>query len=231
MALSIWCGRNCVSVWLSEASLLPSVPAYPFHLVPQPHYRLLDSQNFRSGRLLRRTSQPTITDAAGKILPDQLSHPTEDLARHFSVNLLGNFLAADAAWILQPGPAKAQLANAWQPGLPGQCPSPEEAECVAADKWGYYWLLLAELHECSFTSIGEEFVCRVCHAPTRCNYWHFELHFHNRTGDVYALDSKQRKKVAPRLRAWLQDYVQTHPPQTPSIVPAWPESAYASPNC
>ncbi|WP_375417293.1 hypothetical protein [uncultured Hymenobacter sp.] len=205
---------------------VPDAPVYPLHMVPQPHYRLLNSYHVSGGQVLRRTSQPNVTDTMGKILPDQLSHPTEDLARHFSVNLLGDFQLCDAAWVLRSSPNKAHLASTWQPGEIGQQPSTEEAECVAAENWGYYWLHVAELHECAFTSIGENFICRVCHAPTRCNYWHFELHFHNSTGDVYYLEPKQRKKVAPKLRAWLQDFVHTYPLEAAPTAGFWPEIIY-----
>lgn len=110
--------------------------------------------------------------------------------------------------------------------MPGQFPEPAEAVCQPDGQWGYYWLSLVELHNCQFTSIGEIFNCYVCHAPTRSNYWHFELHFHTADGDVYALDPKQRKKVAPKIRAWLQDYVYTHPPLSVPAIAVWPVELY-----
>lgn len=183
-----------------------------------------------TGLLVRRTSRPGVVDAAGKLLPDQLSSPnySEDLARHFSVNLLGNFQLADAAWILCRGEAKQELASPWSPGEPGLVPTAEQAERLPATEWDYYWMLLAELHDCEFESIGELFTCKVSHAPTRSNYWHFELHFHNQAGDVYLLESKQRKKVAPKIRAWLQDYVYTSPPQSAPSAVEWSETVYLS---
>lgn len=205
---------------------MPDASTYPAHLVPQPFYRRLESQQVVSGRVLRRASQPDVTDMAGKILPDQLSHPTEDLARHFSVNLLGDFQVRDTAWVISRGEAKARLTSAWQPGETGIRPAADEAECTPATHWGYYWLLLQEVHGCEFESIGEKFTCHIHHAPTRCNYWHFELHFHNQTGDVFLLEPKLRKKVAPKLRAWLQDYVHTTHLEPPPAAVKWPEVIY-----
>ena len=205
---------------------MPAPVTYPPHLIPRAAYQLLASARFAAGLLLRRCSDPEVVAADGKIRPDQLSHPTEDLARHFSVNLLGTFKLPDAAWIMAPGPARAQLLAAWQPGADGQLPAPEEAFCLSKDQWGYYWLALAELHECRFSSIGEAFTCYVCHAPTCSNYWHFELHFHTAEGDVYALDSKRRKKVAPKIRAWLQDYACTQPPLSAPPAVDWPTALY-----
>lgn len=205
---------------------MPDASTYPVHLVPQPAYRWLEIQHVSSGCVVRRTSQPDVADAAGKILPDQLSHPTEDLARHFSVNLLGDFRISDTAWVVSRGEAKARLTGAWQPGEAGILPAAGEAECTSASYWGYYWLLLREVDGCGFESVGEMFTCYVRHAPTRCNYWHFELHFHNQAGDVYLLETKQRKKVAPKLRAWLQDYVHTSPHELPPTAGPWPHAVY-----
>lgn len=203
-------------------------PAYPTYLVPQPMYCWLNNQDLTSGLLIRRTSQPNSVDEAGKLLPDQLSSPTVDLARHFSVNLLGDFQVADTAWVLCKGEAKELLAASWQPGELGQLPTADQAQCLPLTEWGYYWLLVGELHNCEFDSGGEVFTCQVCHAPTRSNYWHFELHFYTKAGDVYSLEDKQRKKVAPKIRAWLQDYVYTHPPEAVPSIAAWPESLYIS---
>jgi hypothetical protein len=114
----------------------------------------------------------------------------------------------------------------WIPGESGLLPATDEAYCAPTIDWGYYWFVLAELHGCQFESGGENFVCYVTHAPTRCNYWHFELHFHNQHGDVYYLESKQRRKVAPRIRAWLQDYALAYPPAAALAVPKWPEDVY-----
>ena len=75
-------------------------------------------------------------------------------------------------------------------------------------------------------SIGEKFTCHIHHAPTRYNYWHFELHFHNQAGDVFLLEPKLRKKVAPKLRAWLQDYVHTTHLEPPPAAVKWPEVIY-----
>lgn len=119
---------------------MPDASTYPAHLVPQPFYRRLESQQVVSGHVLRRASQPDVTDTAGKILPDQLSHPTEDLARHFSVNLLGDFQVRDTAWVVSRGEAKARLTSAWQPGEMDIRPAADEAECTPATHWRYYWL-------------------------------------------------------------------------------------------
>ena len=207
---------------------MPASSSYPKYLIPQPTYCHLDGWQVATGLLLRRTSEAAVLDAFGRIRPDQLSHPTEDLARHFSVNLLGNFQVADAAWVVLAGPAKAELVSSWVPGEAGHHPGSAEATLLPPGTWGYYWLAVSELHNCAFESIGETFTCRVCHAPTRSNYWHFELHFYMQTGDVYLLETKQRKKVAPKLRAWLQDYVHTNPPENAPAAVKWPETVYVS---
>ncbi|RZK37044.1 MAG: hypothetical protein EOO61_09530, partial [Hymenobacter sp.] len=106
---------------------------YPFHLVPQPAYCWLNNRHLTEGILLRRTSRPGVIDAAGKLLPDQLSSPNypEDLARHFSVNLLGNFQIADAAWVISKGEAKDELTSKWNPGEPGMLPTADQARCLS----------------------------------------------------------------------------------------------------
>lgn len=192
-------------------------------------YRRLEIPSLASGLLLRRTSQPDVIDAWGKIRPDQLSDPTEDIARHFSVNLLGNFQLADLPWGINRSVVrerKAEFYAPWEPGQQGLLPTSEEAECLPVTEWGYCWLPLQEINGCRFISGEETFVCLACHAPTRCNYWHFELHFHNEQGDVYNLGPSQRKKVARKIRAWLQDYVLTQPPEILPVIPPWPEDVY-----
>ena len=77
---------------------------YPARLLPQPNYLLVGGDQVLSGAVARRT--PThlpLLGEDGKILVGQLSSPTEDIARGFSVNLLGQFQIGSHAVCLLAG--------------------------------------------------------------------------------------------------------------------------------
>jgi hypothetical protein len=83
-------------------------------------------------------------------------------------------------------------------------PQQGEAGYKAIGTWKYYWLDIRDLHGVSFVGSGKQYTCCVCHKPTYCNYWYFELHFHDETGAVVSQMSKSRiEKAARRIRPWL----------------------------
>jgi hypothetical protein len=195
-------------------------------LLPQPSYVLVGGDQVLSGAVARRT--PTylpLLGEDGKILVGQLSSPTEDIARGFSVNLLGQFQVEDIGW----RPLVATLYTYWQEGEQGLLPQVEEAEYKEPGTWNYYWLDIRDLHGVSFVGAGKQYTCCVCHKPTRCNYWHFELHFHDETGAVVAQMSRgQIDKAARRIRPWLIEQVKTAPPESVPTYGPWKSSLYSS---
>lgn len=200
------------------------VSTYPDRLLPQPAYLLIDGDQALEGAVARRTPEHLpLLGEDGKILVGQLSSPTEDIARGFSVNLLGQFEVADIGWrLLAP-----TLFADWKEGETGLMPQPGEYEYKAAGTWNYYWLDIRDLHGVSFVGAGKQYTCCVCHKPTRSNYWHFELHFHDEDGAVVSqMSSGQKGKAAKRIRPWLIEQVKTAPPEAVPAFDFWPEPLY-----
>lgn len=200
------------------------VSTYPDRLLPQPAYLLIDGDQALEGAVARRTPEHLpLLGEDGKILVGQLSSPTEDIARGFSVNLLGQFEVADIGWrLLAP-----TLFADWKEGETGLMPQPGEYEYKAAGTWNYYWLDIRDLHGVSFVGAGKQYTCCVCHKPTRSNYWHFELHFHDEDGAVVSqMSSGQKGKAAKRIRPWLIEQVKTAPPEAVPAFDFWPEALY-----
>jgi hypothetical protein len=200
------------------------VSTYPGRLLPQPIYLIISGAQISAGAVVRRTPEHLpLLGEDGKILPGQLSSPTEDIARGFSVNLLGLFQIEDVGW----RPLKEDLSKYWEEGEEGLSPQEGEAEYKEPTTWNYYWLDIQDVHGVSFTSSGKQFTCCVCHKPTLCNYWHFELHFHDANGIVVSqMSSNQKGKAARSIRPWLIERVKTSPLH-PKIV-LWPSLLYSS---
>ena len=202
------------------------VSTYPDRLLPQPAYLLIDGDQVLAGAVARRTPEhlPLLAED-GKILVGQLSSPTEDIARGFSVNLLGQFLVEDIGWRLLLDSLYAD----WQEGGTGLMPQLEEYEYKPLETWNYYWLDIGDLHGVSFAGSGNQYTCCVCHKPTRSNYWHFELHFHDEDGAVVSnMSSSQKSKAAKRIRPWLIEQVKTAPPQAVPAFGTWPNTIYTT---
>ena len=200
------------------------VSTYPNRLLPQPTYLLIDGEQVSSGAVARRTpNYEPLLGEDGTIIVGQLSSPTEDITRGFSVNLLGQFELQDIPW----RPLAKPLYEYWQLGEAGLMPQPDEVEYKEERTWNYYWLDIRDLHGVTFKVTGKEYTCCVCHKPTRCNYWHFELHFHDEAGAAVSQMSRgQIDKAARRIRPWLIERVKTAPPKAMPAFGAWPDALY-----
>jgi hypothetical protein len=112
------------------------VYTYPDRLLPQSTYLVITGDQVLDGAVVRRTPEhlPLLAED-GKILPGQLSSPTEDIARGFSVHLLGLFQIEDVGW----HPLKDDLSEDWKEGQAGLTPQAGEVEYKAH----YLELLLA----------------------------------------------------------------------------------------
>lgn len=201
------------------------VSAYPEdRLVPQVDYLFLDCAHFVStGYLIRRLDHPAVTDAAGMIDEKSFKFPQGDhLVRHFSVSLLGTYEVYDACWkIINKGERAEVLHGAWVPGVPGICPSPDDATLAGDNEWGFFWLPIASLHGQRFQVGNAIYSCQVVHQPTHCNFWHFELRFFDEQGKD-AKEDKYPGKIASGIRAKLMSVA-----STVALPPApWPEPLY-----
>lgn len=186
---------------------------YPIYLVPKPSYLKLMSEDVKNGVVLRSYTDPVYPKLVdGKIPVTVFTHPnTGSILNHMSVNLVGVYQLADAAWVLT-GKNKDKLTNEWIPGMDGiqplACaPTTEdqdefEPEVKCLDSWGCWWLPLQALYGKVFKSDNIEYKCSLQHKHTQCNYWHFELHF-NAVGDkTDAKDLKNgpAKRLASEIR-------------------------------
>ncbi|QNE38589.1 hypothetical protein F1C16_02990 [Hymenobacter sp. NBH84] len=184
---------------------------YPTHILPKEDYILLNDTavlNLADHWLLRHDKEAVHprTDN-GKLTNNIITKPqTDHLTKNLSLSLFGLFQGEDTAWWPIKGITNsAEVHKEWQTGEEGRVPSEQEYYCEAQP--GYWRISIKWLHGRKFTVDGKEYKCSIKHAPTVCNYWHFELHVcdpegNNIAGKDHAESQKLqtlRKKVAKLL--------------------------------
>ncbi|MGI4735770.1 MAG: hypothetical protein ACRYG7_11385 [Janthinobacterium lividum] len=188
-------------------------------MLPRLSFRLLAAAEVATGWLVRRTPDAVAflaTDRAAngrpKLRPDQLASPPQRLPEGLSVNLLGQFRLADAAWVPATDTGRAYLREYWQPDPALAVPAPlaiRHMQATPLHEWDAYALAVAEVEGYALTTTRGTFVLHMQHAPTGWNYWHCELRFRHTT-DGWAdapgtYSANQLRKVGEAIRQSFQE--------------------------
>lgn len=224
---------------------------YPLHLLPEPTHCLLEAPAIAAGWLLRRTEGPIAflgeraTNGRPYLRADQIASPSQQLPRGLSVNLLGQFRLADAAWVPVTDTGRGFLREYWQPGTAVAAPAPlathdgqgrplatPNMAATPFHQWDAYALAVAEVEGHALVTTRGTFVVHVRHAPTGWNYWHCELRFRH-TADGWAdapgtYSDNQLRKVGEAIRQAFQEAGLAQPLTAVGSPPLWPAALYDS---
>ncbi|TGD80812.1 hypothetical protein [Hymenobacter wooponensis] len=214
---------------------------YPAHLLPASTYRLLPPTVLTPGWLLRRTDDAVVflsqRAANGRpyLRADQIASPSQRLPEGLSVNLLGQFQLADAAWAPVTATGRIYLREYWQPNNAVIAPAPhadQHMQATPPQQWDAYGLAVAEVNGCPLTTTRGSFVVHVLHAPTGWNYWHCELRFRHTT-DGWAnapgtYSDHQLRKVGEAIRQAFQEAGLAQPLTAVGSPQDWPAALYDS---
>ena len=213
--------------------------SYPSHLLPQPAFCPLSAPYPAQALLLRRT-EPTDTfyNEAGEFIADLLTEPRlpRTLADGYSTNLAGTFSIQDLGWRVVKGGERSEALNGkWRQGDEPEVPNvPEDMRHTTMPEWNFFWLVLDEIHNQEFKGSGHPYRCEVRHCPTRCNYWHYQIHFidlQTSPATDTALFPKHYGRVAERVRPWLLERIKAvKAGESLPTLTAW-QRAWHCPSC
>ncbi|WP_157807279.1 hypothetical protein [Hymenobacter chitinivorans] len=191
-------------------------------------------KTFENEWLLRYVNEPVHphVDASGKLAADILTKPqTDHIAKRMSVSLFGLFQGSDIAWRPIKGISNSdEVHKEWKPGDAGRMPTASEYQYEVGV--GYWRIPIKHLNGKEIKIDDITYSCSIKHQPTVCNYWHFELHVCDPSGNhLIGKDNdedkqfqKLRKKVAKLILPTLIEQAKSEVP--PPAPVNYPEDMY-----
>lgn len=187
--------------------------AYPNKLLPKESYRLI-SNNTINGKgffIGRKTDDQDILDpVTGLIKTAVVSKQTKYLIG-YSINLLGVFRVRDSKIEIRKK-ARSGFHTSWKPG--GKFFRPQKQEYSINKRSGLFFMEFNKVNNFpasilqQSTGVQFQFICKVDHKPTRCNFWHFEIHWENKNnGARVHIDNNKIRGVPKTVASQMRDVI------------------------
>jgi len=175
---------------------------YPFYLVPQCEDGTINViEQLDKICFARRAKRPgSIVDTSGtRVTQDAILGPGESgQMKDLSINLLGQHTKNDCYIMITK--SDIPYSDLWNLGTPGICPKESEVSLLSSEEFGIVYFMFARKdipfpisetdHDCSAT---------ICHRPTNCNYWHFQLEVTLSNGDSLPANPEWKKRLLKRM--------------------------------
>lgn len=172
---------------------------YPTHLLPDITYLIITDIEAISHHFMGKyveTDAADLTDNTGKL---DISFIERKRIPGFSMNKIPESIQNDLNLKIQPGFEYHN--DDWMPGDSASVPALHEFQVVTNHK--HYYLPIGEIHNYTDKYFGPnendnpsfEFRVKVVHRPTKCNYWHFELHLSSPDHEIMANKGAWRKAI------------------------------------
>ena len=161
---------------------------YPHRLLPKINNKIIQVDQTNSDSLWLARQVPTDILRSGDTLRaiSQYSNHFFDL----SVNLVGHFKKDDIKIVLQNRDSKKHLIQEWREFEFYRKPKP--SEFYTDSNCSPIYFELEKVHgfplKMAHPSIPDksyDYLCRIIHKPTKCNFWHFQFEWRDRnTGKI-----------------------------------------------
>lgn len=197
---------------------------YPIHLIPQKDYRILPIEELslieRLCLIRFQRKKISLLPASGCIDPNSVEISTSQLG-DLSNNLLGIFTIEDIYWGLYQVDGKMSPKYDYWDGKE-ECILPSEEECYKDETREFYFLLVDTINNIPFPDVvikrdskgnpikTAQFIIKVSHTPTKCNFWHFSLRIYDDAGEdveMLAMTKGEKRNVKLVIKNFLMDRI------------------------
>lgn len=204
---------------------------YPEVLLPSKLFKKI-SCDLSGYLVIRRTDSEDIINPSTGTLRDEAVVKDDIHLIDYSTNLVGCFEVEHLKYDIV-GPRKNELTRYWD--FSSEVIPPEEGtDFDVLFEYGYFTLPIEEFHDFRFPfkkgdNRDYQAVLLVVHKPTNCNYWHFEVRWHDfdKEGNPKEIKKNAKAKWQLALASTLKSMIKIHFERTiPVELTVLPESDY-----
>ncbi len=178
--------------------------SYPNKLLPKRIYSILDSNIFRSEGfyLLRHTPSKKLIDENTDMLLNNAICLQSSHIIGYSLNLMGRYTIKHSKIEINHD-FKKVFNSDWEP-----CElslQPKKGQYRYDESKGFFFIDFNSIHNYPYskthpeTAIKYKYICKLEHKPTKCNFWHFELHWYDSDGNKIKIEKGKIRGIPKKI--------------------------------